>query len=127
MARQGRSGEGRDKVSHMLSDKVRITTKFLEDFWIEDDGAKTDVADIILRLMTHPETANERKRDEVSEDEKILLACQEWTAVHGDEPFLDPAELIDPRVIEWREILRRKFNFNKTRDGGIHSVQEHDV
>ena len=117
----------RDKVSHMLSDKVRITTKFLEDFWIEADGAKTDVADIILRLMTHPETANERKRDEVSEDEKILLACQEWTAVHGDEPFLDPAELIDPRVIEWREILRRKFNFNKTRDGGIHSIQEHDL
>jgi hypothetical protein len=112
----------RDKVSHMLSDKVRITTKFLEDFWIEADGMKTDVADIILRLMTHPETANERKRDEVSEDEKILLACQEWTAVHGDEPFLDPVELIDPRVREWREILRRKFNFNKTSDGGIHSV-----
>jgi hypothetical protein len=104
----------RDKVSHMLSDKVRITTKFLEDFWIEADGAKTDVADIILRLMTHPETANERKRDEVSEDEKILLACQEWTAVHGDEPFLDPVELIDQRVREWREILRRRYNFNKT-------------
>jgi hypothetical protein len=104
----------RDKVSHMLSDKVRITTKFLEDFWIEADGAKTDVADIILRLMTHPETANERKRDEVSEDEKILLVCQEWTAVHGDEPFLDPVELIDQRVREWREILRRRYNFNKT-------------
>ena len=117
----------RDKVSHMLSDKVRITTKFLEDFWIEADGAKTDVADIILRLMTHPETANERKRDEVSEDEKILLACQEWSVVHGDEPFLDPVELIDQRVVRWREILRRKFNFNKTRDGGIHSVQKHDV
>jgi hypothetical protein len=106
----------RDKVSHILSDKVRITTKFLDDFWIEADGAKTDVADIILRLMTHPETANERKRDEVSEDEKILLACQEWTAVHGDEPFLDPAELIDPRVREWRDILRRKYNFNKSRN-----------
>ena len=117
----------RDKVSHMLSDKVRITTKFLDDFWIDADGAKTDVADIILRLMTHPETVNERKRDEISEDDKILLVCQEWTAVHGDEPFLDPAELIDPRVREWREILRRKFNFNKTRDGGIHSIQEHDV
>jgi hypothetical protein len=64
--------------------------------------------------MTHPETANERKRDEVSEGEKILLACQEWTAVHGDEPFLDPVELIDQRVREWREILRRRYNFNKT-------------
>ena len=106
----------RDKVSHMLSDKVRITTKFLDDFWIEDDGAKTDVADIILRLMTHPETANERKRDEVSEDEKILLACQEWAVVRSDEPFLDPEEYIDPRVRQWREILRNKFNFNKRYD-----------
>ena len=106
----------RDKVSHMLSDKVRITTKFLDDFWIEDDGAKTDVADIILRLMTHPETANERKRDEVSEDEKILLACQEWAVVHGDEPFLDPEELTDPRVAKWRQILRDKYNFNKSRN-----------
>ena len=106
----------RDKVSHMLSGKVRITTKFLEDFWIEADGAKTDVADIILRLMTHPETANQHKRDDVSEDEKILLACQEWAAVHGDEPFLDPVELIDPRVREWRDILRNKFNFNKRYD-----------
>ena len=104
----------RDKVSHMLSDKVRITTKFLEDFWIEADGAKTDVADIILRLMTHPETAKERKRDEVSEDERILLACQEWEFVHGDEPFLDPDELIDQRVAHWRKILRDKFNFNKS-------------
>ena len=106
----------RDKVSHLLNDKVRITTKFLDDFWTEADGAKTDVADIILRLMTHPETANERpKEKQLTDDEKILLACQEWAVVHGDEPFLDPAELIDPRVATWRQILRDKFNFNKSR------------
>ena len=107
----------RDKVSHLLNDKVRITTKFLDDFWTEADGAKTDVADIILRLMTHPETANERpKEKQLTDDEKILLACQDWAVVHGDEPFLDPAELIDPRVAKWRQILRDKFNFNKSRN-----------
>ena len=104
----------REKVSHMLSENVSITTKFLDDFWIEDDGQKTDVADIILRLMTHPETATEKKLEQ-SEDEKILLACQEWVALHGDEPFLDPAELIDDRVRRWRQTLRDKYNFNKTR------------
>ena len=113
----------RTKVSHMLSDKVRITTKFLDDFWTEADGQKTDVADIILRLMTNPETANERpKEKQLTEDEKILLACQEWAVVHGDEPFLDPAELIDPRVAKWRQILREKFNFNKRRNGRLHSI-----
>ena len=64
--------------------------------------------------MTHPETATEKKLEQ-SEDEKILLACQEWVALHGDEPFLDPAELIDDRVRRWRQTLRDKYNFNKTR------------
>ena len=118
----------RDKVSHLLSDNVGITTKFLDDFWTEADGQKTDVADIILRLMTHPETANERpKEKQLTEDEKILLACQEWAVVHGDEPFLDPAELIDPRVAKWRQILRDKFNFNKRRNGRIHTIQGDDL
>ena len=118
----------RTKVSHMLSDKVRITTKFLDDFWTEADGQKTDVADIILRLMTNPETANERpKEKQLTEDEKILLACQEWAVVHGDEPFLDPAELIDPRVAQWRQILRDKFNFNKRHNGRLHTIQGDDL
>jgi hypothetical protein len=51
----------------------------------------------------------------VSDDDKILLACQEWTAVHGSEPFIDPIEALDSRVKRWRELLREKYNFNKTR------------
>ena len=105
----------RDKVSHLLSDNMGITTKFLDDFWTEADGQKTDVADIILRLMTHPETVSDRKVEQ-TEEEKIIYACQEWSVVHGDEPFLDPDELIDHRVRRWRQILREKFNFNKRRN-----------
>ena len=102
----------REKVSHLLSDNVGITTKFLDDFWIEADGPKTDVADIILRLMTHPETVSDRKVEQ-TEEEKIIYACQEWAVVRGDEPFLDPDELIDHRVRRWRQILREKFNFKR--------------
>ena len=44
------------------------------------------------------------------------IECEpvEWNT---DEPFLDPLEQIDPRVREWRQILRDKFNFNKRRNG----------
>jgi hypothetical protein len=35
-----------------------------------------------------------------------------------DEPFLDPIELQDPRVRMWREILRQRYNFNKSRKQG---------
>ena len=31
----------------------------------------------------------------------------EWNT---DEPFLDPEELLDPRVRQWRETLRQRFN-----------------
>jgi hypothetical protein len=34
---------------------------------------------------------------------------------NGDSPFIDPEELADPRLHLWREILRRRYNFNKTR------------
>jgi hypothetical protein len=56
-----------------------------------------------------------KQLDTVSDDDKILLACQEWTAVHGSEPFIDPIEALDSRVKRWRELLRDKYNFNKTR------------
>ena len=65
-------------------------------------------------------TPDPQKPDGISDEEwtehlKTLAAIHEWTEVHGDEPFLDPLEQIDPRVREWRQILRDKFNFNKRR------------
>ena len=36
----------------------------------------------------------------------------------NDEPFIDPDELRDPRLHQWRETLRHKFNFNKTKTNG---------
>ena len=128
------------------SDRVNIYTKFFETCWREEDGPKADAADITIRMMRKPETIEETnhtgdpqpptnsriggsaaatpdppKPDGISDEEwtehlKTLAAIHEWTEVHGDEPFLDPLEQLDPRVREWREILRRRYNFNKRYD-----------
>ena len=103
------------KVGHLCNDRFGIYTGFFDKYWIESDGKKADVCDINLRLLCKPETINEAKEPEPSEDEKILLACKEWTLKHCDEPFLDPLEATDPQTREWRNILRQNFNFNKTR------------
>ena len=128
------------------SDRVNIYTKFFETCWREEDGPKADAADITIRMMRKPETIEETnhtgdpqpptnsriggsaaatpdppKPDGISDEQwtehlKTLAAIHEWTEVHGDEPFLDPLEQLDPRVREWREILRRRYNFNKRYD-----------
>ena len=127
------------------SDRVNIYTKFFETCWREEDGPKADAADITIRMMRKPETIEETnhtgdpqpstnvwpgdsaaatpeppKPDGITDEEwtehlKTLAAIHEWTEVHGDEPFLDPLEQLDPRVREWREILRRRYNFNKSK------------
>lgn len=99
------------KIGHLISDNFGIYTRFFDKYWIEEDGKKADMADINLRLLTRPETINDVKLKEVSDDEKILLACQEWTVEHDNDPFIDPLEAIDTRVAEWREILRQRYNF----------------
>lgn len=88
------------KLADMPSEQVTITTKFLADYWHEEDGEKADVADVILRHIQHPETAKRNEPDQTHEVIEI------WDS---DEPFLDPEEL-DPQVRKWRDILRSKFH-----------------
>ena len=97
------------KVKHLLNDLFNIYTRFFDKYWIEEDGPKADLADINLRLMLHPETlTNEQPAKNNRKDKDLGLV--EW---HSEEPFLDPLEATDPRIREWRDILSRKFNFNK--------------
>ena len=113
----------RDKLGY---DGIKIYETFLTDWWKEEDGPKADCADITIRMMSRPETAtrNEQPKAEQDATAKIeddvlplgtstALGLIEWNT---DEPFLDPDEYIDPRVHQWREILRQKFNFNKSRN-----------
>ena len=107
----------KQKCEHLLSDRVSITTRYLEENWVPEDGEKADVADVILRHIKRPDTYVSRtaKKVTVSTDEQELLDTKEWVKAHGDEPFIDPEELADPRVAMWRDIMRERYNFNKTR------------
>ena len=105
----------KQKCEHLLSDRVSITTRYLEENWVPDDGEKADVADIILRLIKRPDTYVKRtaQKADVPTDLDNIKA---WVETHGDEPFIDPEELANPRVAMWREIIRRRYNFNKTKN-----------
>ena len=90
------------------SDKVQVYTKFFDTCWRPEDGEKADCADIIIRMMTKGDQPSEPAPKNDRKDSNLGLI--EWNT---DEPFLDPLEAMDPKVREWRDILRRKFNFNK--------------
>ena len=99
------------------SDRVNIYTKFFDTCWLPEDGDKADAADITIRMMRKPETIEDSHTETTESTEHVTVAgieCEpvEWNT---DEPFLDPLEQIDPRVREWREILRRRYNFNKSK------------
>ena len=85
----------RDKCRHLLNDNIRITTKFIEKHWVEDDGPKADVADIIIRTMLHPETYVNR---DITKDKAVVV-------YHDDDPYIDPAELADPELHRIRMIM----------------------
>ena len=105
----------KQKCEHLLSDRVSITTRYLEENWVPDDGEKADVADIILRLIKQPDTYVKRTTQKVDVPTD-LDNIKAWVETHGDEPFIDPEELANPRVAMWREIIRRRYNFNKTKN-----------
>jgi hypothetical protein len=73
--------------------------------------------------MSRPETAtrNEQPKDEgnvknTPQGESVGVLPSDLGLIerNTDEPFLDPDEYLDPRVHQWRDILRRRYNFNKT-------------
>jgi hypothetical protein len=111
----------RDKLGY---DGIKIYETFLRDWWKEEDGPKADCADITIRMMSRPETATRNEQPKAEQDatakieDNVLplgtstaLGLIEWNT---DEPFLDPDEYLDTRVHQWRDILRRRYNFNKT-------------
>ena len=114
------------------SDKVNVYTTFFDTCWREADGDKADCADITIRMMmtgdqprkeTHtgdpqPPTTSTSGGSAAATPETQTIAGIDCVTVdpYINEPFLDPEELADPRIREWREILRNKYNFNKRRN-----------
>lgn len=94
-----------DVADKLGSDKVNIYTKFLDTCWTEEDGSKADCADITIRMMANPDWRPAERKEEPQEDPQ-----QETVVWNSDEPFLDAEEMRDPRVHQWREILRKAYN-----------------
>ena len=113
------------------SDKVNVYTAFFDTCWREADGDKADCADITIRMMMtgdqprkeinigdqQPTTTYRSGGSAAATPETQTIAGIDCVTVdpYINEPFLDPEELADPRIREWREILRNKYNFNKRR------------
>ena len=118
---------------------------FFDTCWTEADGDKADIADIAIRMMTtgdgpRKDTGKEQgateksatasdqsgttlppKPDDVTDEEwanhlAIMKAIGDYDIIHpGAESFMSEDEIIDPRLRMWRETLRQRYNFNKSR------------
>ena len=134
--------DGRDawqEVADKLGyDKCRVYTHFFDTCWCEEDGDKADVADIAIRMMRTGDKprqtgdghgATDHKATAVSDHgatpahEPVRIGDIITHIVDDGQPFLDPEELRDPRIREWREILRQRYNFNKRNDNE-HKAEE---
>lgn len=120
--------EAWQEVSDKLGyDLCRVYTHFFDTCWTEEDGDKADVADIAIRMMR----TGDKPRKEEPKQEPVKIGNIITEIWHSDEPFLDPVELRDPRVREWRETLRRAYPGKKHRPipptsniGGVKTVGE---
>ena len=126
------------------SPNVQVYTKFFDACWEPEDGDKADIADIAVRMLYHPDwvprevkeqgatdpnaTASDQgdatlppKPDGITDEEwrkhlDIMRQIGNYELAHpNDEPFLDAEELRDQRLHQWRETLRQRYNFNKTK------------
>jgi hypothetical protein len=98
-------------VDKLGCDNVQIYTRYFDTCWTDADGEKADIADIAIRMMRTGETP--RKVEE--KHEPVLIGDIVTEVWNSDEPFLDPDEMNDPRMRLWRETLRKRYNFNKSK------------
>jgi hypothetical protein len=103
---------------------LRLHTDFLENNWREEDGPKGDVADIIIRLWQHPETAKQDRQstsisDPTKPDGVTQAEWEEHLAIMSsvkkfqhdyphlsEQPFIEPDEYASKELHELRESFR---------------------
>lgn len=96
------------------ADNVRVYTDFFRTHYVsEDDGPKADIADITIRIMgggrlPDQQTSDGRQTDQHTGGGQGATPAT-MPAPTDDAPFLDPVEMADPRVREWREKMRRAY------------------
>lgn len=130
-----------DKLGY---DHCRVYTHFFDTCWTPADGDKADIADIAIRMMTtgegpraesegqgatetnataayHSGAPLPPKPENVTDEEwlehlEIMKTIGDYDIIHpGDVPFLPEDEMADPRLRMWRETMRQRYNFNKSR------------
>jgi hypothetical protein len=85
-----------DKLGY---DKCRVYTQFFDSCWREEDGPKADVADIAIRMMSHPHPDNPQHHEGVTEAEwqehlAIMRDLEEYNRTHpADEGFYEPDDV----------------------------------
>lgn len=99
------------------SEQVKVYTKFFDACWVPEDGDKADAADIAIRMMRNPDFKPRDPDDNATEKrEPVKIGDIIAHVVDSDEPFIDPIELADPLVHQWREILRQRYNFKRNQN-----------
>jgi hypothetical protein len=85
-----------------------------------EQGATEKNATAVLPLgATLPPPPEGISEAEWMEHLEIIKQISDYDIIHPqDEPLIDPEELRDPRFHQWRETLRQRYNFNKTRNNG---------
>ena len=106
--------EWQELADKLGSDKVNVYTTFFDTCWMPEDGEKADAADIIIRMMAHPEQKPRPVEREVVPP-KTPIKTEVYDDVFKNEPFLDQLELLDPVVRRERDILRRAYPGKKHR------------
>ena len=106
-----------DKLGY---DLCRVYTHFFDTCWREEDGDKADVADIAIRMMRtgdkprhDRDTTESRPNHDRITTEPVKIGDIITHIIDDDTPFIDPEELVDPRLRWMRETLRQRYNFNK--------------
>ena len=57
----------REAVKKINYEHLDINTDFVEKYWMECDGEKADVADVMLRMIQHPETVGRKPTPKLPE------------------------------------------------------------
>ena len=106
-------GEWQKVVEKLGTDRIQIYTQFLDTCWKPEDGDKADCADITIRMMR---TGDQPRQQKPKADDVVNVVVVDFTPWPADEPFVDPIEASDTRVRQWRDIIRQRYNFNKSRN-----------
>ena len=111
------------------ADAADITIRIMNDpafkpREVRSEGQVIDTFSDKKDQSTCPHDTDKPKPDSVTEDEwqgfvQLKKALGDYNIAHpdlADAPFLDAEELTDPELHRRREILRQRYNFNKSRN-----------